>query len=263
MQRMRRARRCAGSVASNQILGASARVIAFALASSFAFSPYKMSDDEHGHAAVEKSSPRKSAGKRKERDEEVRVTIRAERASAPFALFLCHRRPRALHQSFLKPPIHYHHSPLPLPPPPLPAQPVAAAHHDEEDASLKKHKPVEEVGDAPAAGEGDEVLPCKDCSKDFIHSAVDQEFYVTKGWTNKPLRCRECRIAKKNAVEGGGGGGGYGGQSGGFGGQRPASGGCYNCGATSLVHGALFRVAQVPVPNHLPPPTIEQARTAT
>lgn len=119
MQRMRRARRCAESVASNQILGASARVIAFALAS-FAFSPYKMSDDEHGHAAVEKSSPRKSAGKRKERDEEVRVTIRAERASAPFALFLCHRRPRALHQSFLKPPIHYHHSPLP---PPLPLSP--------------------------------------------------------------------------------------------------------------------------------------------
>ncbi len=195
-----------------------------------------MSDDEHAHAAAEKS-PRKG-GKRKERDEEVRyVDLHALCSRSNRARFTQRRAPYNAPRSPL--PTHLPHSPpLPIPHPPPAQQPVAAAHHDEEDASLKKHKPVEEAAEAPATAEGDEVLQCKDCSKDFIHSAVDQEFYVTKGWTNKPLRCRDCRIAKKNAVEGGGGG--YGQQSGGFGGQRPAAGGCYNCGATSLSSDLVF-----------------------
>ena len=59
------------------------------------------------------------------------------------------------------------------------------------------------IGTEEAAGESkpefaDETLVCVECGKEFVFSAGEQAFYKEKGYTNKPKRCRECRMAKKN-----------------------------------------------------------------
>lgn len=51
-------------------------------------------------------------------------------------------------------------------------------------------------------------LTCSDCSATFTFSVEDQEFYQSKGFTNEPKRCPECRQARK--AERGGGGSSYG-----------------------------------------------------
>ncbi len=43
----------------------------------------------------------------------------------------------------------------------------------------------------------DKTLVCRDCGKEFIFSAGEQEFYAEKGFENEPTRCRECRQARK------------------------------------------------------------------
>lgn len=43
----------------------------------------------------------------------------------------------------------------------------------------------------------DITLTCKDCGKEFVFTAGEQEFYAEKGFTNKPVRCADCRRAKK------------------------------------------------------------------
>ena len=43
----------------------------------------------------------------------------------------------------------------------------------------------------------DETLICEDCSKEFVFTAGEQEFFAEKGLTNKPKRCPECRKAKR------------------------------------------------------------------
>ena len=45
----------------------------------------------------------------------------------------------------------------------------------------------------------DITLKCKDCGRDFVFTAGEQEFYAEKGFQNQPQRCRECRQARKNA----------------------------------------------------------------
>ena len=45
----------------------------------------------------------------------------------------------------------------------------------------------------------DKTLQCADCGMDFTHSVEDQEFYQSKGYTNDPKRCPECRQARKSA----------------------------------------------------------------
>ena len=45
----------------------------------------------------------------------------------------------------------------------------------------------------------DETLKCKDCGNEFVFTAGEQEFYASRGFENKPSRCKECRVAKKNA----------------------------------------------------------------
>lgn len=47
----------------------------------------------------------------------------------------------------------------------------------------------------------DKTLVCKDCGKEFIFSAGEQEFYAEKGFVNEPLRCKECRDARKANVK--------------------------------------------------------------
>ncbi|MGE5381266.1 MAG: zinc-ribbon domain containing protein [Methylocystaceae bacterium] len=53
----------------------------------------------------------------------------------------------------------------------------------------------------------DKTLTCKDCGREFVFSASEQEFYAEKGFTNEPGRCPECRAARKNQNRGGGRGG--------------------------------------------------------
>lgn len=43
----------------------------------------------------------------------------------------------------------------------------------------------------------DKSIVCKDCGKEFIFTAGEQEFYDQKGFKNQPLRCKECRAKKK------------------------------------------------------------------
>lgn len=66
----------------------------------------------------------------------------------------------------------------------------------------------------------DKTLTCRDCGQEFTFTAGEQEFYATKGFTNEPTRCPNCRGARKRERDGGyasggayssGGGGGGGG----------------------------------------------------
>ena len=52
----------------------------------------------------------------------------------------------------------------------------------------------------------DKTLTCRECGKEFVFTAGEQEFHAMKGFTNTPVRCPDCRAARK--------------ASGGFGGQR-------------------------------------------
>ncbi len=43
----------------------------------------------------------------------------------------------------------------------------------------------------------DKTLTCKDCGKQFVWTAGEQQFYQDKGFTNPPSRCPEDRKLKK------------------------------------------------------------------
>ena len=43
----------------------------------------------------------------------------------------------------------------------------------------------------------DKTLECSDCGNSFTFSVEDQEFFQSKGYTNEPKRCPECRQARK------------------------------------------------------------------
>jgi CxxC-x17-CxxC domain-containing protein len=84
----------------------------------------------------------------------------------------------------------------------------------------------------------DRNLTCVDCGGEFVFSADDQEFHASRGFTNEPKRCPDCRRARKSARgdEGGGYGGGGGGGGGYSSGPRqmfPAK--CANCGRDTEV----------------------------
>lgn len=55
----------------------------------------------------------------------------------------------------------------------------------------------------------DQTLYCRDCNQEFTFTSGEQEFYASRGLTNTPSRCPECRAARKQA-------GGQGGQRTGF-----------------------------------------------
>jgi len=55
----------------------------------------------------------------------------------------------------------------------------------------------------------DKALNCKDCGAEFAFTEGEQEFYKEKGFENEPVRCPDCRRARKNARRSQGGGGGY------------------------------------------------------
>jgi len=43
----------------------------------------------------------------------------------------------------------------------------------------------------------DKSIQCSDCGNTFTFSVEDQEFFLSKGYTNDPKRCPECRRARK------------------------------------------------------------------
>jgi CxxC-x17-CxxC domain-containing protein len=43
----------------------------------------------------------------------------------------------------------------------------------------------------------DKSIQCVECGATFVHSAEDQEFFQSRGYTNEPKRCPECRQARK------------------------------------------------------------------
>ena len=48
----------------------------------------------------------------------------------------------------------------------------------------------------------DKSIQCSDCGIDFTHSAEDQEFFQSKGYTNEPKRCASCRQKRKSERNG-------------------------------------------------------------
>ncbi len=78
----------------------------------------------------------------------------------------------------------------------------------------------------------DKTLTCSDCGSPFTFTVGEQEFHASKGFTNEPRRCPDCRAAKRAT-----GGGSYGGgTSYGYGGQREMfSATCAACGKEARV----------------------------
>lgn len=77
----------------------------------------------------------------------------------------------------------------------------------------------------------DKALRCRECGRDFVFTAGEQEFYQLKGLLNEPARCPECRAMRKSQRSGSDGSGGSG--------PRPARemhpAVCAECGAQTLV----------------------------
>ncbi len=74
----------------------------------------------------------------------------------------------------------------------------------------------------------DKTLTCRECGREFVFTASEQEFYAQKGFMHEPGRCPECRAARKATRSGS--------QSGGTRQQRemfPAV--CARCGKDTMV----------------------------
>lgn len=49
-----------------------------------------------------------------------------------------------------------------------------------------------------AIGEySDRILACRDCGKEFIFTAAEQQFFAEKGFSSAPTRCHDCRQAQR------------------------------------------------------------------
>ncbi|MCK9482345.1 MAG: zinc-ribbon domain-containing protein [Bacteroidia bacterium] len=47
----------------------------------------------------------------------------------------------------------------------------------------------------------DKQIKCRDCGEIFEFTEGEQAFYAEKGFTNEPVRCPDCRRAKKAQYE--------------------------------------------------------------
>ena len=54
----------------------------------------------------------------------------------------------------------------------------------------------------------DKTLTCVECRNDFTFSVGEQEFFASRGFTNEPTRCPQCRAARRSQQPGSGGFGG-------------------------------------------------------
>lgn len=43
----------------------------------------------------------------------------------------------------------------------------------------------------------DKKITCRDCGNEFVFTVGEQEFYKEKGFENDPVRCPDCRRARK------------------------------------------------------------------
>jgi CxxC-x17-CxxC domain-containing protein len=43
----------------------------------------------------------------------------------------------------------------------------------------------------------DKPLTCRDCGQSFLFTVGEQEFFASRGFTNVPSRCPDCRAARK------------------------------------------------------------------
>ena len=43
----------------------------------------------------------------------------------------------------------------------------------------------------------DKKIICKDCGSEFVFTVGELEFYKEKGFDNEPVRCADCRRARK------------------------------------------------------------------
>ena len=66
--------------------------------------------------------------------------------------------------------------------------------------SLPTHRATIAHEEATPAMYEDKTLRCRECGKDFVFSAGEQEFYQLKGLMNEPGRCPECRAARRLAM---------------------------------------------------------------
>jgi hypothetical protein len=48
----------------------------------------------------------------------------------------------------------------------------------------------------------DKSIQCSDCGTTFSFTSGEQEFFASKGFTNQPKRCVECRKIKKQQRSG-------------------------------------------------------------
>ena len=67
----------------------------------------------------------------------------------------------------------------------------------------------------------DRTLTCRECGQQFVFTAGEQEFYQSRGLTNDPGRCPDCRAARRQGRGGGDGGYAYSSGQGGGGYDRP------------------------------------------
>lgn len=82
----------------------------------------------------------------------------------------------------------------------------------------------------------DQTLYCRDCNSEFTFTVGEQEFYASRGLTNSPSRCPECRAIHKQS--GRGQRSSYSGGSGGYREREPRqmySAICANCGQETQV----------------------------
>ena len=84
----------------------------------------------------------------------------------------------------------------------------------------------------------DKPLNCRECGQSFLFTVGEQEFFASKGFTNEPTRCPDCR-AQRKSQQGGYSSGGYGGgaYSGGYdrGERQMFSATCTQCGKEARV----------------------------
>lgn len=45
----------------------------------------------------------------------------------------------------------------------------------------------------------DRTLVCRDCNQEFSFTVGEQEFYASRGLSNDPSRCPDCRAARKQS----------------------------------------------------------------
>ncbi len=68
-----------------------------------------------------------------------------------------------------------------------------------EEQYTQTPEPTDKVGSAKEYQ--DKMLKCKDCGDEFVWTAGEQEFFFSRGFKNKPTRCKECRKKNRQKVE--------------------------------------------------------------